>query len=118
MLTHRLRLRLINEVIRITQGSGVDELIEIFKALKEIDPSITLRKFSREYSGMSEIYLFSRRYYGKTVSVTAKLTLYKKLVKISCMWAEVYAEYGRAHYLMRHKQYSDIAEMAESALFA
>lgn len=93
-------------------------MAEIFKALREIDPSLTVRKFSREYLGMSETYLFSRRYYGKPVSEKAKLTLYKELVDISRLWAEVYEEYGRAHYLKRHKQYSDIAGMAESALFA
>ncbi len=94
----------------------MDELIEIFKALKEIDPSLTKRKFSREYLGMSETYLFSRKYYGKPVSDTAKLTLYKELVGISRIWADVYAEYGRTHYLMRHQQYSAIAAMAESVL--
>jgi len=94
----------------------MDEVIEIYERLKTMDASLNMRKFSCEYLGMSETYLFSRRYYGKPVSEKAKLKLYKQLRSTAQLWLGVYEEYGRAHYLARHRQYTDIALMAGSAL--
>ena len=51
----------------------MEEVIAIYEELKAIDSTLTIRRFSSEYLGMCETYLFSHRYYNKQVSFLALL---------------------------------------------